>query len=64
MVCKWTGLRSSKAEVMALTWIMDNFNWTSGKNPCPIENYIVNMYQKIGKAFFHIISFSRRYYWC
>ena len=37
MVCKWTGLWSSKAEVMALTWITDNFYWTSGKNPCPIE---------------------------
>ena len=39
MVCKWTGLWISKAEVMALTSIMDNFNWTSSKNLCPIENY-------------------------
>ena len=43
MVCKSTGLRSSKAEVMALTRIMDNFNWTSGENPCPIENCLLSM---------------------
>ena len=38
---------------MALTWIMDNFNWTSGKNPCPIENFLLSTWFTITSAEFH-----------